>query len=117
MPRFKVRVYHNLDARFAPYRQGHRLALAYECEQASVLMTQAPYQLFDLFNIGDDPRFGTPDPRALAYRARGNRSLSVGDVLALTDSAGGWIHFTVTATGFRTIHPPHPATLTGSDAR
>ena len=40
-------------------------------------------KVFWLFNIGDDPAFGTPDPAAVNYRARGNRSLSVGDVVAV----------------------------------
>jgi hypothetical protein len=38
-------------------------------------------EAFHLFNVGDDPTFGTPDERAVAYRARRNRSLSVGDVV------------------------------------
>lgn len=36
-----------------------------------------------LFNVGDDPEFGKPDPRAVDYRKRGNRSLSIGDVVAV----------------------------------
>ena len=40
---------------------------------------------FELLNIGDDPEFGTPDQRAVDYRRRGNRSLSVGDVLAIDE--------------------------------
>ncbi|MDT7785203.1 MAG: hypothetical protein QOF58_3622 [Pseudonocardiales bacterium] len=40
---------------------------------------------FDLFNIGHDPEFGVPDERAVEYRDRGNRSLSVGDVVAIDD--------------------------------
>lgn len=40
-------------------------------------------EAFELFNIGDDPTYRAPDPRAVDYRARGNRSLSVGDVIAV----------------------------------
>jgi hypothetical protein len=40
---------------------------------------------FELLNIGDDPSFGAPDQRAVDYRCRGNRSLSVGDVIAIDD--------------------------------
>ncbi|WP_370973915.1 hypothetical protein [Amycolatopsis sp. cg9] len=52
-------------------------------------------EAFELFNIGDDPQFGTPDPRALDYRARRNRSLSIGDVLGIDGrfyscDASGW---------------------------
>ncbi|MBS2537096.1 hypothetical protein KGQ20_30500 [Catenulispora sp. NF23] len=38
-----------------------------------------------LLNVGDDPQAGTPDPRAVNYRRRGHRSLSVGDVAAVGD--------------------------------
>ncbi|GAA1308932.1 hypothetical protein [Saccharothrix xinjiangensis] len=38
---------------------------------------------FQLCNVGDDPEFGRPDPRAVRYRRRGNRSLSIGDVVAI----------------------------------
>lgn len=36
---------------------------------------------FRMANIGDDPAFGTPDPRAVRYRLRGLRSLMAGDVV------------------------------------
>lgn len=42
-------------------------------------------EVFRLFNVGDDPAFGEPDPRAVAYRAQRNRSLSKGDVVCLDD--------------------------------
>lgn len=44
---------------------------------------------YDLCNIGDDPScFDPPDPRAVEYRDRANRSLSVGDVIAVHDEHG-----------------------------
>ncbi len=50
---------------------------------------------FEIFNVGDDPAFGEPDPRAVEYRKRGNRSLSVGDVVQVGDvwlacASAGW---------------------------
>ena len=39
--------------------------------------------MFELFNVGEDPAFGPPHPRAVDYRRCGNRSLSVGDVVAV----------------------------------
>ncbi|HEY0697395.1 MAG TPA: hypothetical protein VGD43_06255 [Micromonospora sp.] len=45
--------------------------------------------VYRLFNVGHDPQFGTPDPRAVVYRERGNRSLSVGDVVALNEVCSG----------------------------
>ncbi|MFE9751005.1 hypothetical protein ACFYOT_39385 [Saccharothrix saharensis] len=38
---------------------------------------------FHLCNVGDDPEAGQPDPRAVRYRHRGNRSLSIGDVVTV----------------------------------
>jgi hypothetical protein len=40
-------------------------------------------EIFHLLNVGADPDFGTPDERAVAYRRNRNRSLSVGDVVAI----------------------------------
>lgn len=52
-------------------------------------------EAFHLLNVGDDPSLGTPDERAVAYRAARNRSLSVGDVVAVGEvfvavAAYGW---------------------------
>lgn len=53
---------------------------------------------FMLFNVGDDPMFvDPPDQRALDYRAPKNRSLSIGDVVAIHDrfyqcsARSGWV--------------------------
>jgi hypothetical protein len=43
----------------------------------------ALHRAFQIFNVGDDPEFGPVDPRAVAFRERGNRSLSVGDLVEL----------------------------------
>jgi hypothetical protein len=50
---------------------------------------------FHTFNVGDDPEFGAPDPKAVEYRKRKNRSLSVGDVVQvdqtwLACASAGW---------------------------
>lgn len=42
-------------------------------------------EAYRLFNVGHDPDFGIPDPRAAAYRARRNRSLSTGNIVRLRD--------------------------------
>ena len=36
-----------------------------------------------LLNVKEDPAFGPPDPRAVDYRLCRNRSLSVGDIVAV----------------------------------
>lgn len=85
-----IRVFHttNLrDARFEPTKEAIEVfqyvsdckATAQEyCEQA-----------FTLFNVGHEPKIvGTPDTIAVAYRLRRNRSLSIGDLVAIGDGNG-----------------------------
>lgn len=50
-------------------------------------VTSACERVFHLLNVGEDPTFGEPDQQAIAYRARRNRSLSVGDVLIADGAA------------------------------
>lgn len=81
-----VTVYHNnnpRDARVFGYKQDHTVTevFRYETRDSDRTATAYAEQAFELFNIGDDPTFGTPDQRAVDYRARKNRSLSVGDVV------------------------------------
>ena len=52
-----------------------------ELTEAEAADINWPDRVYDLLNIGDDPAYGTPDDRAVAYRLPRNRSLSVGDVL------------------------------------
>ncbi len=90
----RVTVWHNIGTDrkgrklgFDGYHDGHPLVPVFQEEYAVPLsvtreMTLEAY--FHLFNVGDDPAFGEPDPRAITYRANRNRSLSVGDVISLT---------------------------------
>lgn len=57
--------------------------------------------MFRLFNVGDDPAFGTPDPTAVAYRARQNRSLSTGDVVEIDGRA-----YAVARSGYTQVEQP-----------
>ena len=81
----RVRVFHTndfIDACLTGYRAEHTVTevFAYDVAaphteaEAHALLEEA----FHLFNVGDDPEFGTPDERAVAYRQRRNRSLSNG---------------------------------------
>ncbi len=63
--------------------------------------------VFHLFNVGDDPDFGTPDAVAIAYRERGNRSLSVGDVVRVADD---W--YACKGVGWAPIDPPRVVPVT-----
>lgn len=96
-----VRVFHNNHARGAflrGYEPGQTVTEVFTYTTRPTGDTHDHVladEAFELFNIGDDPAFGIPDPRAMDYRARGNRSLSVGDVVAIDGrfhscDSGGW---------------------------
>ncbi|MGL5824992.1 MAG: hypothetical protein ACRCYU_09275 [Nocardioides sp.] len=92
----KVTVLHNVarDGFGRPrgydgYQPDHQLANVFDYETDLVAPLAVAEQAFHLFNVGDDPHFGTPHPTAIAYRANQLRSLSVGDVLLLEDGAHG----------------------------
>lgn len=83
-----VRVFHNNDvptSMLDGYKPGHTVTEVYlyveDPHDDHVLLDRA----FDLLSIGRDPEYGTPDERAVEYRGRGNRPLSVGDVVAIDD--------------------------------
>ncbi|GGM24097.1 hypothetical protein ACFFX1_10180 [Dactylosporangium sucinum] len=85
------------------YATGHALALAFETTvmrspEGDLAICE---QVFCTLNVGDDPEFGTPDARAVAYRAQGHRSLSVGDVVAIDQRFYACARF-----GFKPIDPP-----------
>jgi hypothetical protein len=82
--RTRVTVFHNVSR--------HAMLTGYE--RGDVLVPVATWTVrpwhdpgktaeaaFALLNVGDDPAFGPPDPRAVEYRDRGNRSASVGDLV------------------------------------
>lgn len=92
----RVTIFHNeaRDALGRPlgildgYQPGHpmREVFTYDAGEPAPL-DQIAETAFMLFNVGDDPTFGTPDPTAVAYRARNLRSLSVGDVVVIAGRA------------------------------
>ncbi|KOV84793.1 hypothetical protein [Nocardia sp. NRRL S-836] len=96
-----VRVFHNNDASASllnGYQPGSTVTEVYlyieDALDDHVLLDRA----FDLFNIDPDPELGAPDERAVEYRSRGNRSLSVGDVVAVGDR-----FYAVDHTGWRRL--------------
>lgn len=88
-----VRVFHDVEQDehgrnlgFYGWSPEHGMALVfayYERDDQEDL--DACERAFRVFNIGHDPDFGTPHPLAIEYRRRRNRSLSVGDVVAVND--------------------------------
>lgn len=82
-----------------PLRHSFRLPLT-DAEQELSPSTLAE-KVYDLLNIGDDPTFGTPDERAVAYRLALLRSLSVGDVLEIDGQ-----YLAVAGMGFVSVDAP-----------
>lgn len=85
MVRLNAIVFHNLDSHFMHYEPGHRLVPVFEHEFQNDHTYDILNHLWWLLNVGDDPDLGGPHPLATEYRARRNRSLSVGDVVKLGD--------------------------------
>ncbi|GFJ84971.1 hypothetical protein [Phytohabitans houttuyneae] len=87
----KAEVYHNVAVDdggrhlglLDGYLPGHPVTLVFSTEIPECNDLDACEQLYRLLNVGHDPDFGEPDPRATQYRARGNRSLSMGDVACI----------------------------------
>ncbi len=84
-----VRIYHNVSqdelgrslSMLDGYTEGDPLVLVAEYDAPTFSTAGAIDAAWRVFNVGDDPEFGIPDPTAVEYRKRGNRSLSVGDVV------------------------------------
>ena len=98
-----IQVFHNsrrdevgrCTAMMDGYRAGDPLTHVFDFDltDADAAGSNWPERVYELLNIGDDPSFGTPDDRAVAYRARRNRSLSVGDVLIVDGAAQAVAHY------------------------
>jgi len=100
----RIRVFHNTDpmAMARGYAAEDKVVEVHTCDD-----TEATYPAgacdfaFYLFNVGDDQQYGTPNQLAIDYRRWGNRSLSVGDVVACGDE-----FYTCDPRGWTKIAPP-----------
>lgn len=104
-----IRVFHNnnfRDAVLFGYQPVHTLTEVYRYPPADDDRSHPQYA-YDLFNVGDDPSiFERPDQRAIEYRALANRSLSVGDVIAIQDSDGDTRWYACATVGWDTLDTP-----------
>lgn len=87
-----------------PLRHCFRLPLT-DAEQ-NLPSSSLAEKVYHLLNVGDDPMYGTPDERALAYRLSNYRSLSVGDVLEIDGQ-----HLAVASMGFVSVDAPEQETI------
>lgn len=89
----KVTVFHNIakddlgrPLGFFGYETGHQMVQVFTFDADTSGHLAAAERAFHLFNVGDDPSYGIPSNIAVEYRARGLRSLSVGDVVVINDT-------------------------------
>lgn len=104
----RIRVFHHNNPRQAMvsgYCPGDAVTEVFRYESRNTDGHPLPHA-YDLCNVGDDPEFcDPPDSRAVDYRRRKNRSLSVGDVVAIADGDGErW--YAVASVGFDTLDTP-----------
>lgn len=94
------------------YEQGHPMTIVFTTtvDPGELTDTALCEQVYMLLDIGHDPadvgRPETADPRALAYRERGNRSPMVGDAVAVTRGGQGTVYYAVASRGFAPIGQP-----------
>jgi hypothetical protein len=87
----QVAAYHNVALDPAGRHKGlvdgfqveHPVSLVFATELSDQAHEAACEEVWRLLNVGHDGDHGTADPDAARYRERGNRSLSVGDVIAV----------------------------------
>lgn len=110
-----VQAFHNLASSFLGYHPGARVVRVFAADQPTTGDVAAVCDsVFMLLNIGDDPQYGPPDPRAVEYRARGNRSLSIGDVIALSCGPDADPdYYAISSAGFLPVQTPNIVTVAG----
>jgi hypothetical protein len=99
-----------LDLEDAMLFNVHETDIDIETDSQSALENAAE-ELFARYNVGDDPTFGTPHSDAIDYRAKRNRSLSVGDVLVFVTSGESRTALHCADFGFKRILPQSFARL------
>jgi hypothetical protein len=108
----QVRVFHNVALEigtgrhlgFGGCQRAHPVVEVFRGQvPAEVPDVEICEEIFDLLNVGHGPTWhNPPDPRAVAYRAQGNRSLSVGDLIAIRTC-----FYAVNSAGFEPVDTPH----------
>ncbi|HTJ71345.1 MAG TPA: hypothetical protein VL551_27640 [Actinospica sp.] len=101
------------------YEPGHPMAVVFTTtvEPGDLEDSTLCEQVFMLLDVGHAPddveRPEEPDPRALAYRERGNRGPMVGDAVAVTRAGAETAYYAVAWRGFEQIDPPSLVTRSG----
>lgn len=110
----RVTIFHNV----ATDHQGRHLGMldGYGAGHPVIMVARYETEASDpcdeayfLFNVGHDPEFGKPSLIAQEYRFRGNRSLSVGDVVEYDRR-----YYACASAGWEPIDRPHILNLHGT---
>lgn len=101
----RVEAFHNLDTEDDEYKPGHRVTRVFATDEPAADPTEICKEIHRLLTTGDAPRGRWPDPRAVAYRRRGNRGLGLGDLIAISGPTGT-AHYALTLT-YAPVRPPH----------
>lgn len=101
----RVEAFHNLDTEADRYQHGHRVTRVFAIQEPGGEPAAVCAEIHRLLTIGDAPCGRRPDPRAVAYRRRGNRGLSLGDIIAITGPTGT-AYYALTLT-YAPVRPPH----------
>lgn len=94
------------------YEPGHPMTFVFTTtvEPGNLADLTLCEQVYLLLDIGHAPadveRPKQPDPRALTYRAHGNRGPMVGDAVAVTRAGAETVYYAVAFSGFTRIDPP-----------
>jgi hypothetical protein len=84
----RVEAFHNLDTTADDYQPGHRVTRVFAADEPYANPAALCKEVHRLLTVGDVPCDRWPDPRAVEYRARGNRGLGLGDLIAITGPTG-----------------------------
>jgi hypothetical protein len=114
-----VQAFHNREdfAFLFGYEPGHRVAPVFAAQMPADDPDEVCEAVFILLNVGDNPPTGTPDSRAVDYRRAGHRSLSKGDVIAISaDTQARPTYYCVDSAGFTEL-PDTPRIVDAPAAR
>lgn len=109
----KVTIWHDVERDFQDrplgmldgYSPGHKVVAVFRYDEPDGTDPhEVANRAYHLFNVGDDPDYGVPDVRAVAYRAAENRSLSKGDIVQVDEL---WL--ACARSGWDRVEPPADA--------
>jgi hypothetical protein len=117
----RVEAFHNLDTTADDYEPGHRVTRVFATDEPAADPDTPCKEVHRLLTVGAAPCDRWPDPRAANYRARGNRGLGLGDIIAITGPTGTThyalnLAYTPVSPPYRTDEPFYATIPLGDDS-